>query len=225
MRINKFLANCNLGSRRQVEELVRAGQIKVNKKICTNLATQISEQDVVEYKNKILKPENEKIYLALNKPTEYLCTKKDSYGRKTIYEFLPLKYRHLKYVGRLDYNSEGLLLLTNDGDWANQITHPRYKLPKTYEVILNKPLNQNQLQKLRDGIMIENKKTLPAQVREVSKMKLDITIFEGRKRQIRLMIQAVGSGIYNLKRIQIGKLELGNLALGKYKIIRPQNLT
>jgi len=125
----------------------------------------------------------------------------------------------------LDYNSEGLLLLTNDGDWANQITHPRYKLPKTYEVVLNKPLNQNQIQKLRDGIIIDNKKTLPAQVREVSKMKLDITIFEGRKRQIREMIKAVGSGIVNLKRIQIGKLGLGNLALGEYKIITSQSLT
>ncbi len=225
MRINKFLAQCNLGSRRKVEEFVKNGQIIVNGKICTNLGTQITDQDIVKFQNQIIKPSQEKIYLALNKPQGILVTKKDTHQRDTIYKLLPKKYQHLKYVGRLDLNSEGLLLLTNDGDWANQITHPRYKLPKTYEVILNKPLNQNQIQKLRDGIMIENKKTLPAQVKEISKMKLNITILEGRKRQIRLMIQAVGSGIYNLKRIQIGKLELGGLALGKYKIIRPQSLT
>jgi len=221
MRINKFLANCNLGSRRKVEELIKAGQIKINKKICNNLARQILEKDIVEYKNKILKPENEKIYLALNKPTGYLCTKKDNYGRKTIYEFLPLKYHHLKYVGRLDYNSEGLLLMTNDGDWLNQITHPKYKLPKTYEVILNKTINANDIQKLRDGIIIENKKTLPAQVKYIEKNRFLITIFEGRKRQIREMIKSLGSGVYSLKRIQIGKYKLGNLKLGSYKKINP----
>jgi len=225
MRINKFLAQCNLGSRRKVEEFIKAGQIMINNQTCTNLGTQITDQDIVKFQNQIIKPNKEKIYLALNKPKGFLVTKKDTHQRDTIYKLLPKKYQHLKYVGRLDYNSEGLLLLTNDGDWANQITHPRYKLPKTYEVVLNKPLNQNQIQKLRDGIIIDNKKTLPAQVREVSKMKLDITIFEGRKRQIREMIKAVGSGIVNLKRIQIGKLGLGNLALGEYKIITSQSLT
>ncbi len=225
MRINKFLAQCNLGSRRKVEEFIKAGQIMINNQTCTNLGTQITDQDIVKFQNQIIKPNKEKIYLALNKPKGFLVTKKDTHQRDTIYKLLPKKYQHLKYAGRLDYNSEGLLLLTNDGDWANQITHPRYKLPKTYEVVLNKPLNQNQIQKLRDGIIIDNKKTLPAQVREVSKMKLDITIFEGRKRQIREMIKAVGSGIVNLKRIQIGKLGLGNLALGEYKIITSQSLT
>ncbi len=219
MRINKFLAQCNLGSRRQVEELVKAGQVKVNGEICTNLATQISEEDTVEFKNKTLEANTDKIYLALNKPVDYLVTKTDPYYRKTIYELLPPQYQNLKYVGRLDCDSEGLLLMTNDGDWVNQITHPKNKIPKIYQIVLNKPLNAQQILKLQTGIIIDGQKTLPAQVREIAKMTLEIKIFEGRKRQIREMIKAVGSGVVSLKRIQIGKLELGNLTSGKFKII------
>ena len=225
MRINKFLANCNLGSRRKVEEFVKAAQITINGQICTDLGTQINEEDIVKYKGEVLKPSSEKIYLALNKPKEYLVSKTDNHQRRTIYSLLPQKYQNLKYVGRLDYDSEGLLFLSNDGDWINKITHPKYKLPKTYEVMLNKTISPFDIQKLRDGIIIENQKTLPAKVKEVGKNKLHITIFEGRKRQIREMIKALGSGVYNLKRIQIGKFKLGNLKLGKFQIIKnPKNL-
>ncbi len=221
MRINKFLAQCNLGSRRQVEQLVKDRKIIVNEKICTNLATQITKEDIVKFKDKTLELNNEKIYLALNKPREYLVTKKDTHQRRTIYSLLPPKYQNLRYVGRLDYNTEGLLFMSNDGQWINQITHPKYKLAKTYEVILNRPLSPDDLKKLRNGIIIAGRKTLPAKVKLVAKNKLHLTIFEGRKRQIRLMIQALGSGIYNLKRIQIGKFKLGNLKLGNFKVINP----
>ncbi len=225
MRINKFLANCNLGSRRKVEEFIKDGDIKVNGKICTNLGTQIIEEDIVEFEGKKLSPDGEKIYLALNKPKEYLVTKEDTHGRRTIYSLLPDKYQNLKYVGRIDYDSEGLLFMTNDGDWANKVTHPKYKLPKTYEVMLNKAISPQNIEKLRNGIVIEGQKTLPARVKEVGKNRLHMTISEGRKRQIRLMIQAVGSGTYNLKRIQIGKFRLGNLKLGNFQIIKnPKNL-
>ena len=224
MRINKFLADCNLGSRRKVEEFIKDGQIIINNKTCTNLGTQINEGDIVKYQGKILKPSQEKIYLALNKPKEYLVTKTDTHNRRTIYSLLPDKYQNLKYVGRLDYDSEGLLFLSNDGDWVNQITHPKYKLPKTYEVMLNRPISNEDIQKLRDGIVIDGQKTLPAQVKEIGKNKLHITIFEGRKRQIRFMIQAIGSGVYNLKRIQIGKFRLGNIKLGHFQIIKNKNL-
>lgn len=220
MRINKFLAQCNLGSRRKVEELVKNGEIIVNNKIISDLSTQIDEtKDEVKYKNKILKNQNEKIYIALNKPVGFIVTKTDDYGRKTIYDLLPNEFQNLKYVGRLDYTSEGLIIMTNDGDFIEEITHPKYKLQKIYEVLLNKTLTKSQLQNLRDGIIIEEKKTLPAKVNLIDKTKLEITIFEGRKRQIREMIKTVGSGIINLKRIQIGKLQLGNIASGKYKII------
>lgn len=225
MRINKFLASCNLGSRRKVEKFIKAGKIIINNKICTDLSTQVNKEDIIKYQGRILKPDQKKIYLALNKPKEYLVTKTDTHDRRTIYSLLPDKYQNLKYVGRLDYDSEGLLFLTNDGDWINKITHPRYKLPKTYEVILNKAITLSDIQKLRDGIIIESKKTLPAKAKFLEKNKLQITIFEGRKRQIREMIKALGSGVYSLKRIQIGKIGLGNLETGKYKTITPQSLT
>lgn len=226
MRINKFLANCNLGSRRKVEELIKAGKIIVNDKICTNLGSQITEKDIVRYQGKILKIKSEKIYLALNKPIGYLCTKTDTHNRKTIYNLLPPEYQNLKYVGRLDYNSEGLLFLTNDGDWINQITHPKYKLSKTYEVMLNKPITTLDIEKLKKGIVINGQKTLPAKVKTMGKNKLHITIFEGRKRQIREMIKSLGSGVYSLTRIQIGKFKLGNLKSGKFQIIKnPKRLT
>jgi 23S rRNA pseudouridine2605 synthase len=225
MRINKFLAQCDLGSRRKVEDFIKLGDIKVNGRTCTNLGTQITEEDIVEFNGKRIEPSNEKIYLALNKPKEYLVTKTDTHDRRTIYSLLPNKYQNLRYVGRLDYDSEGLIFMTNDGDWINEITHPKYKLPKTYEVMLNRPISDKDMEKLRTGIMIEGKKTLPAKVKSVGKNKLHITIFEGRKRQIRFMIQAVGSGTYNLKRIQIGKFRLGNLQLGNFKEIKnPKNL-
>ena len=201
MRINKFLAQCNLGSRRKVEELIKAGNIIVNGKVCTDLSTQITEEDIVKYKGQILKQNNNKIYLAVNKPKEYLVTKTDTHDRRTIYSLLPDKYQDLKYVGRLDYDSEGLLFMTN-------------------EAMLNKAISLQDIEKLRTGIMIKGKKTLPAIVKEVGKNKLHITISEGRKRQIRLMIQAVGSGTYNLKRIQIGKFRLGNLKLGNFREIK-----
>jgi 23S rRNA pseudouridine2605 synthase len=220
MRINKYLAQCNLGSRRKVEEFVKDGDVKVNEKICTDLGTQIIEGDLVEYKGQKVDSDSEKIYLAVNKPKEYLVTKTDTHDRRTIYSLLPDKYQNLKYVGRLDYDSEGLIFMTNDGDWLNKITHPKYKLPKTYEAMLNRAISPQDVQRLRDGIMIENKKTFPAKVKEVGKNKLHITISEGRKRQIRLMIQAVGSGTYNLKRIQIGKYKLGNLKLGNFREIK-----
>jgi 23S rRNA pseudouridine2605 synthase len=115
--------------------------------------------------------------------------------------------------------------MTNDGDWVNELTHPNYKLPKTYEVMLNRPISDGDMEELRTGIMIEGKKTFPAKVKSVGKNKLHITIFEGRKRQIRLMIQAVGSGVYNLKRVQVGKFRLGNLQLGNFKELKnPRNL-
>ncbi|MDD3285014.1 MAG: pseudouridine synthase [Patescibacteria group bacterium] len=224
MRINKFLAQCNLGSRRKVEELVKNGEIIVNNKIISDLGTQVNENDEVKYKNKILKNEQEKIYIAINKPVGYIVTKQDDYERKTIYDLLPSEFQNLKYVGRLDYTSEGLIIMTNDGDFIEEITHPKYKLQKIYEVILNKTLTKQQIQMLRDGIIIEDKKTKPAKVNLIDKTKLEITIFEGRKRQIREMIKSVGSGIINLKRIQIGNLELGNIHSGKYIFINKSDI-
>ncbi|MCD4817567.1 MAG: rRNA pseudouridine synthase [Candidatus Cloacimonetes bacterium] len=229
MRINKFLAQCKLGSRRHVEELIKSGKIVVNGKICTDLSVQIDPtNDKVLFENKEIEFIDEKIYLMLNKPQNYLVSSKDDFGRKTVYDLLPDFKSHLFPIGRLDYNSEGLLLFTTDGDFANKIIHPRYKLPKVYKVLVKGNLIDAQIKLLRDGIVIEGKKTAPALVfvkkRTVNNILLRITIHEGRKRQIRYMIKKVGAEVLSLKRLQIGDVRLGNLPIGMWKMLKPSEV-
>lgn len=228
MRINKFLAQCNLGSRRKVEGLIKNGEIVVNGKVCQDLGTQINDGDYVKYNGKILRNNTSNIYIALNKPKNYIVSRSDEFGRKTIYELLPEKLHNLKYIGRLDYDSEGLLVLTNDGDFANELTHPKYKLAKTYEVFVEGIINRDKIKALEKGIVIERKKTLPAIVKIIKQNKnnalLSITIYEGRKRQIRLMLQAVECEVKSLIRVKIGNLDLGDIKLGKYKIIQKKDI-
>jgi len=229
MRINKFLAQCNLGSRRQVEELILQGKIVVNGSVCTELAARIDpEKDVVEYQGKRVKLLPEKIYLMLNKPKNYLVTHRDDFQRKTVYDLLPDFHTHLFAIGRLDYRSEGLLLFTNDGDFAHKIIHPRFKLPKVYKVSVKGKITGLQVQKLQKGVEIDGKKTQPAIVfvknRYPEKTVLRITIFEGRKRQIRRMIKAVGSEVLELKRLQIGDVKLGKLPIGMWRLLKPNEV-
>ncbi len=220
MRINKFLAQSGLGSRRKVEELIKSGLIFVNDEQCRDLSTQISTgSDVVRFRNKILKLEDEKIYLMLNKPKGYLVTQYDEHGRRTIYDLLPRQYKNLNYIGRLDYNSQGLLILTNDGELNQEIAKPKNKIPKKYEVIINSNLTQENIQQLQTGVMIDGAKTMPAKISNVKDNRFTITIYEGKKRQIRLMIQSLGSEVLELKRIRIGALELGDLETGRYKLL------
>ena len=229
MRINKFLALCNLGSRRKVEEFIKNGEITVNDQLCSDLTTQIdTENDQIRYKGKKLHLKDDKLYLMLNKPKKYLVSNRDTYDRKTVYELLPDFNVHLFAVGRLDYMSEGLLLLTSDGDFANKIIHPRYKLPKLYKVTVKGDISDEQLEKLRDGIVIEGKKTLPAvvfiQKKSEGKTSLKITIFEGRKRQIRRMVSKIGSEVLELKRLQIGNVKLGKLPTGMWRLLKPSEV-
>lgn len=224
MRINKFLSSCGLGSRRKVEELITKGLVFVNGKKCTNLSTQINENDVVKFNGKELKTNEEKIYLALNKPVGYLVTRTDEHGRRTIYDLLPEKYKNLNYIGRLDYNSSGLLILTNNGYLNQEITKPKNKIPKTYEVTTNRTLTDKEFAKLESGVVIEGHKTLPAKIFNVKQNKFHITIFEGKKRQIRLMVKSVDTEIVELKRISIGKLELESLELGQHRILKKKEI-
>jgi len=224
VRINKFLAQCNLGSRRKVEEFVLQGKIKLNGSIVTDLATEIDPQtDVVEYENKRISIAKENIYLMLNKPAKYLVSAKDDFGRSTIFDFIPDFGVHLFAVGRLDYMSEGLLILTNDGKFAEEIMHPKHKLPKLYKVIAKGFISNTAVQKLRAGVEISDYKTKPAKVfvksRNSNKTTLKITISEGKKRQIRKMVEVVGSEVLELKRLQIGNLKLGKLPTGNWRFL------
>lgn len=228
-RINKFLARCQLGSRRKVEELITSGKIEVNGEICTDLSRMIDiENDDVKYMGKRLELDTGMIYLMLNKPQNYLVSSKDDFGRKLVYDLLPDFNTHLFAIGRLDYNSEGLLLFTNDGDFANQIIHPRFKLPKLYKVKVKGNIVKEQIEKLRKGVKIETGMTRPAIVhikqRSQNFTVLKMTIFEGQKRQIRYMLKAVGSEVLELRRLQIGNLKLGKLPVGMWRFLKPQEV-
>jgi 23S rRNA pseudouridine2605 synthase len=229
VRINKYLAKCNVGSRRKVEEYITSGRVKINGNIVKDLSYQVDEiKDNVEFDNKALNFFSDKIYIMLNKPKNYLVSSKDDFDRKTVFDLIPDFGAHLFAIGRLDYMSEGLLLLTSDGDFANQIIHPRYKLPKVYKVKVKGILDEKQLGKLRNGVMIAGKKTQPAIVKvktiNEKNMIIRMTIFEGRKRQIRYMLRNVGSEVLELKRLQIGNLSLGNLPVGMWRVLKPNEV-
>jgi len=230
VRINKYLAQCNLGSRRSVEKLILDSKIMVNGNIENNLSLQIDPAvDIIEFEGKKITPKIEKIYLMLNKPKKYLVSKKDDFDRRLVYDLLPDFGVNLFYIGRLDYMSEGLLLLTNDGDFAEKVIHPRYKLQKLYKVKIKGSITDENIGKLRSGIILNGKITKPAIVfvnsAKNNTTTLKITIFEGRKRQIRYMLKSVGSEVLDLKRLQIGNIKLDKLPIGMWRMLKPSEVT
>ncbi len=228
MRINKYLAACELGSRRKVEEYILKGDISVNDSIISELGFDVKDSDIVKYRGKVVKPQTNKVYLMLNKPKCYITTKSDEKDRRIVMDLVKSCKEQVFPVGRLDYNTEGLLLLTNDGDWANNITHPSKNIPKTYEVKTKFQLNNKQIKALQSGIVIDGKKTLPAKVEvlgtEGEYYVSNITIFEGRNREIRKMFDAIALKIYNLKRLSIGSLQLGDLKMGKFRYLEKKEI-
>ena len=226
VRINKYLSQCRLGSRRSVEKLIADGEITVNGKVLNDVGYVVNEEmDDVRYKGRAVRPDSSKVYVMLNKPEKYLVSSKDEFGRKKAIDLLPDFGVHLFSVGRLDYNSTGLLLFTNDGDFANNIIHPRFKLPEVYRVKSRGRLTTFQIQQLRDGVEVDGKMTSRAKVFIKSQTSttslLRMTIYEGRKRQIRRMLKAVGSEVITLKRLQIGPLKLGSLPVGMWRVLKP----
>lgn len=222
VRLNRFLADCGLGSRRKVEELISGGKIYVNGKTCTDFSVQIDPaNDEVTFQGKVLQPSEEKIFIVLNKPQGYVVSKSDEYSRKTVYELLPERYANTPYAGRLDKGSEGLLLFTSDGTLIKQLTHPSHKVEKIYRVVIDKKLTRADLERLRKGVEIEGGLTQSAGVyvknQTESSMVLKMVITEGRKRQIRYMIEAVGAKVKSLKRLQFGPLILKDLPLGRWR--------
>lgn len=228
MRINKYLASCELGSRRKVEDLIKNNKIKVNNQIINDMSYDIKNTDIVEYNNTIIRPQLNKIYLMLNKPKCYITSLKDNQNRKVVMDLLKGVKEKVFPVGRLDYNTQGLLLLTNDGEWANNITHPSKHIEKTYEVKLKVLLTNNQLKMIRLGIKYGNIKYLPATIKlksiEDNFYIYEITIFEGKNREIRNIFETLKVKIYSLKRIAIGNLKLGDLKEGKYRYLTQEEI-
>ncbi len=221
MRLQKYLALCNVASRRAAEDIILQGRVCVNGQRCTVLGTKVSEGDTVTVDGEMVLPETKKYYIMLNKPIGYVTTVSDEQGRPTVMELISDISKRVYPVGRLDFNTEGLLLLSNDGDFTYKVTHPKHSLDKTYEVWVSGKAEQNALKKLEQGVYIDGKKTAPAKVDIIDHTKasavLSITIHEGRNRQVRKMCASVGFKVMNLKRVSEGGLSLGNLPLGKWR--------
>lgn len=228
-RLQKFLAAAGVASRRRAEEYIRAGRVKVNGQIITEMGYKVNPwQDKIFVDGKAIKVKEEFVYLLLNKPPLVMTTLHDPQQRAIITDLLPGIEQRVYPVGRLDYESEGLLLLTNDGELAYRLTHPRYKVPKTYRVKVKGKISSEALQLLREGVALEDGITQPAKVEVLLASKnntsIAITIREGRNRQIRRMCEAVGYPVLNLQRISFGPLELGKLPSGKYRALTEREI-
>ncbi len=230
MRINKYLAQCNIGSRRKVEEYILAGRVTINDKVVTLLATQVLPTDIVKFDGNIVKPSNVKLYYLLNKPSGYITSVSDDRGRHTVLDLIESTPEHIFPVGRLDYDTEGMLIITNDGDFANQLIHPSNQIDKVYQVKVNTQPSIEQFNALENGVKIEDDfVTSPSKIDNKKKLDngtyhFDITIHEGKNRQVRKMVDAVGLKVLYLKRIKIGMLPLGNLPIGKYRKLNKEEI-
>lgn len=231
-RLQKILAELGIASRRKAEEFISEGRVTVNGQIATIGLKADPEYDYIKFDGKLVtspqKKAGAKAYFMFNKPKGVVTSLSDPEGRTTVKDFLKgIKFRVFP-VGRLDYDSEGLLLLTNDGAFSQVILHPSKKMPKTYQVKVKGLIGQEALEKLRRGVKLEDGMTMPANVRKISKTEnnswLAITIYEGRKRQIRRMLEKVGHPVAKLKRISINGLKLGNLKPGTLRPLTPEEI-
>ena len=227
MRINKYLAECGVASRRQCDKLIEDGAVKINGKTCA-LGAEVNDGDTVTVNGKKISREEKWEYYILNKPKGYVCTVSDDLGRKTVMELLPKHATRVYPIGRLDYATEGLLLFTNDGDLAFRLTHPKNEIPKTYMAKIEGSVTEAEIDKLRFGVEIDGKKTnrckvsLSESTKESSKVVLTIT--EGRNRQVRKMFEAIGKNVILLKRIKIGDLTLHGLDRGQCRALTPKEV-
>lgn len=222
MRLAKYLAHCGVASRRRAEKLVAAGRVTVGGQVVTDPARDVDGSSGVEVDGRPLAPEPHEVWV-LHKPAGVVSTAREPGGRRAVTELVD-SGRRLYPVGRLDADSTGLILLTNDGELANRLTHPRYEVPRTYRVGLRQPPTDAQLAALREGVALEDGPTLPAGVRRRGRREIEITLREGRNRQLRRMVAAVGNEVVSLRRTRFGPLRLGSLGEGESRRLRDAEL-
>ena len=218
MRINKYIAACGVCSRRKAEEYILSGRVRINDMVVSILSADVKENDEVFLDEKKIELENKYVYLMLNKPRGYVTTNNEQFGRKCTLDLIKENVR-VYPIGRLDMDTEGLLLFTNDGEFANMLTHPKNKIEKTYIVTTNTFVTNENVETLKKGVDIGGYVTKEAKVKKIGEKKIKIIISEGKNRQVRKMCSAVGLEVVNLKRVQISSLKLGNLACGKYRYL------
>lgn len=225
MRINKYIASGGLCSRRAAEDYIKAGKVKINGQVITNLATDVDEDnDTVVVDGKKIVPVSRNIYIMFYKPKGCICTLDDDKGRKTIMDYLEdFENKRIFPIGRLDYDTEGLLLLTNDGFLSNRLTQPSSEIPKTYIAKIEGTVAESDLARLRNGVVIDGIRLKRCKIKMLETAnnytRLEITIYEGKNREIHKMFETIGKTVVFLKRIKIGDLKLGGLSRGSYRYL------
>ena len=224
-RLQKYLAEAGIASRRKCEEYILQGKAEVNGKIITELGTKVTSNDVVKYNGRIIKPEEEKVYILLNKPIGYVTTAHEQFGRDKVLDLIKINKRVVP-VGRLDMYTSGALILTNDGELVNKLTHPKNEIEKTYNVTLKGKVLEQDIEQLKNGVKIENDYiTKPAKVKilkideEKDISRIQIIIHEGKNRQVRKMCEAINKKVLALHRSKIGKIDVKDLKLGQWKYL------
>ncbi len=229
MRLQKFLAHAGVASRRAAEELIVRGKVRVNGKIVRELGTTVSESDRVDVSGTPVELKQEPTYLVLHKPVNVMTTMRDPEGRRTVADLIPKGIPRVVPVGRLDYDTSGVLLLTNDGELANVLTHPRFGVDKTYRAVVKGRLLPDEIRRLQTGVWLEEFKAAGAAIRVVATRRdtsvLDITIHEGKNRQVRRMFDVVGHPVVALARMRFGPLRLGDLPPGQTRPLTARELT
>lgn len=221
MRLQKYLAQCGVASRRAAEQMIREGRIRVNGEPVTEMGVKVRKGDRVTADGTAVKPEKRKYYILLNKPAGILSSVKDDRGRECVVDLVAGIDARLYPVGRLDYDTTGLLLLTNDGDFMQKVTHPSFEVWKTYQAVVKGVPNETDIRKFTEGLLLDDGKTLPALLDVVgykgNNAIVEVSLREGRNRQVRRMLEKIGHPVNSLKRIRFGSLELGDLKPGKWR--------
>jgi len=229
MRIQKYMAQCGVASRRKSEEIIAQGRVKVNDEVIKELGVQINpSKDIVKVDNKVIKMEKKKVYIALNKPEGYITTSSEQFGRNKVLDLIEDVNERVYPIGRLDYDTSGLLLLTNDGDLTYKLTHPKHEIDKTYIAVLQGTPTEDVLDKFRVGLKIDGYTTAPASIIVLKyweeKTTVEIKIHEGKNRQIRKMCEKIGYPVLKLKRIAIGEIGIANLRRGKWRYLNDEEI-
>ncbi len=224
MRLNKYIALSGVCSRRAADDMISNGKVEINGIKITKMGQDVLDGDIVKVNGKEISPEEEKVYIMLNKPKGYITTSSEQFNRPCIMDLIKENIRVFP-VGRLDMDTEGLIILTNDGDLTNSIIHPRNKIEKRYIVEVHEKISKEQILSLENGVDIGSYITAPAKVKILDEKHLEIIISEGKNRQIRRMCETTGIIVYNLKRVAIGGLTLGELKVGKYKKLNKQEIS
>ena len=223
MRLNRFLAAAGVGSRRHCDQLIAAGRVTINGSVCTDFSAQPDVRDHVKVAGKLIRA-SAPVTIMLHKPAGFVTTRRDPHVRDTVFDLLPAKFSRLFNVGRLDAQTDGLLLLTNDGGLAQRLTHPRYKIEKEYQVTLDRPWDSALKPKLLRGIFLDGQRARIARLHSISPACLRVVLRQGINRQIRRMFEAVGYRVDHLVRVRIRNLRLGDLPRGHWRVLTAREL-